>query len=143
MSQTESQDLFGDAHVRRYRETGGEVGHIWKNGSTILLLTTIGRKSGEPRTHALIYGTDDSGTLALVASKGGAPEHPAWYLNLVDQPTVEIELLDEKFSAEARTADETERAYWWPIMTAQWPDYDSYQASTDRQIPVVLIERAD
>jgi deazaflavin-dependent oxidoreductase (nitroreductase family) len=143
MTQTESEDLFGDAHVRRYRETGGEVGHIWKNGSTVLLLTTTGRKSGEPRTHALIYGTDDSGTLALVASKGGAPEHPAWYLNLVDQPDVEIELLDEKFSARARTANETERDHWWPIMTAQWPDYDSYQANTDRQIPVVLIDRVE
>jgi deazaflavin-dependent oxidoreductase (nitroreductase family) len=141
MSQTESEALFGDEHVRRYRETKGEVGHDWKNGSKILLLTTTGRKSGEKRTMALIYGTDDSDTLALVASKGGAPEHPAWYLNLVDEPNVEIELVAEKFKATARTATDEERAHWWPIMAEQWPDYDEYQKKTDRKIPIVLIER--
>ena len=142
MTQAESEALFGDEHVRRYRETGGEVGHVWKKGSKILLLTTTGRKSGAPRTHALIYGDDGSGTLALVASKGGSPEHPAWYLNLVDDPDVEIELLDEEFKAKARTANDEERAHWWPIMNAEWPDYDNYQEKTDREIPVVLIERA-
>src|SRR6476646_4684120 len=74
MTQAESEALFGDEHVRRYRETNGEVGHDWKKGSKILLLTTTGRKSGEPRTHPLIYGTDESETLAVVASKGGTPE---------------------------------------------------------------------
>jgi deazaflavin-dependent oxidoreductase (nitroreductase family) len=141
MTQAESEPLFGEEHVRRYRETGGKVGHIWMNGSKILLLNTTGRKSGETRTHPLIYGTDDSGTLAIVASKGGAPEHPAWYLNLVEDPNVEIELLDEKFKAKARTATDAERSHWWPIMTKEWPDYDDYQEKTDRQIPIVLIER--
>jgi len=142
MSQTESQGLFGDEHIRRYRETNGEVGHIWKEGARILLLTTTGRKSGEKRTHALIYGADDSDTLAVVASKGGAPTHPAWYLNLVDDPNVEIELLAEKFKAKAHTASDEERAHWWPIMADEWPDYDKYQQRTDRKIPIVLIERA-
>ena len=141
MSQTESEALFGEDHIRRYRETGGEVGHIWRNGSTILLLTTTGRKSGEKRTQPLIYGTDASGTLAIVASKGGADEHPAWYLNLVDQPNVEIELLAEKFKATARTASDDERAHWWPILVKEWSDYDAYQEKTERKIPVVLIER--
>ena len=142
MTQAESEQLFGDEHVRRYRETGGEVGHIWKNGATILLLTTTGRKSGESRTLALIYGADDTGTLAIVASKGGAPEHPAWYLNLLDDPEVEVQVKDDKFTALARTASNGERDRWWPIMTAQWPDYDAYQEKTDRQIPIVLLERA-
>jgi deazaflavin-dependent oxidoreductase (nitroreductase family) len=142
MSEQEGAALSGPKHVRRYRETKGEVGHIWKQGSKILLLTTTGRKSGEPRTHPLIYGADGSGALAVVASKGGSPEHPAWYLNLVEDPTVEIELLDKKFKATARTATDKERAVWWPIMAAQWPDYDEYQKKTDRQLPIVLIERA-
>jgi deazaflavin-dependent oxidoreductase (nitroreductase family) len=142
MTQVESEALLGDEHVRRYRETGGEVGHVWKKGSKILLLTTTGRKSGKPRTHPLIYGADGSGALAVVASKGGSPEHPAWYLNLLEDPNVEIELLDEQFKATARTATDEERAVWWPIMVAEWPDYDEYQTKTDRQIPVVLIERA-
>jgi deazaflavin-dependent oxidoreductase (nitroreductase family) len=142
MTQAESEALFGDEHIRRYRETKGEVGHDWKNGSKILLLTTTGRKSGELRTHPLIYGADGSGALAVVASKGGAPDHPAWYLNLEANPSVEIELKDQKFKATARTATDRERAVWWPIMTAEWPDYDEYQKKTDRKIPIVLIERA-
>jgi deazaflavin-dependent oxidoreductase (nitroreductase family) len=142
MSQTEADQLFGDEHVLRYRETDGEVGHIWRNGSTILLLTTKGRKSGEAKTLPLIYGSDDSDTLAIVASKGGAPQHPAWYLNLVEEPLVEVQVLGDIYKANARTATDAQRAHWWPIMTTQWPDYDKYQEKTDRQIPVVLIERA-
>jgi hypothetical protein len=80
--------LFGPEHVRRYRETGGEVGHIW-NGVPTLLLTTTGRTSGEKRTAPLIYG-EDGGAYVVVASKGGAPQHPAWYLNLSADPAVEV-----------------------------------------------------
>ena len=105
---SEAEDLFGDEHVRRYRETDGEVGHIWRRGSKILLLTTKGRTTVEPRTAPLIYETagDD---YVIVASKGGAPEHPGWYENLAKNPDVELQVLDDVFPAHARVAEGDER----------------------------------
>ena len=133
--------LFGEAHVRRYRETGGDVGHIWKEGSTILLLTTKDRKTGEPRTTPLIYAQDGD-RYVIVASKGGAPTHPGWYLNLQKDPNVELQVLDEVFPARARTAEGEERERLWELVNRQWPDYAGYQTKTDRKIPVVVLERA-
>src|SRR5688500_2838381 len=89
-TQTRSEDLFGDQHVRVYRETGGKVGYHWKRGSEILLLTTTGRKSGEKRTMALIFREVD-GAYVIVASKGGHPVHPAWFKNMQANPG-EIEI---------------------------------------------------
>jgi deazaflavin-dependent oxidoreductase (nitroreductase family) len=132
--------LFGQEHVARYRETGGEQGHDWQ-GTKTLLLTTTGRRSGEPREHALIYGRHGDDYL-VVASKGGAPEHPAWYLNLQANPEVELQVGDERFAATARTATPEEKPELWRIMTAEWPAYDSYQTKTDRDIPVVVLSRA-
>ena len=109
---SEAKTLYGQEHVRRYRETGGEVGHIWKEGSTILLLTTTGRKSGEPRTTPLIY-TEDGDRYVIVASQGGAPDHPGWYKNLSRDPDVELQVLDEVFPARARTAEGEERERLW------------------------------
>ena len=105
---SDTENLFGDEHVRRYRETGGEVGHKWKKGSKILLLTTKGRKTGEPRTTPLIYENADD-KYVIVASKGGAPEHPGWYRNLSKNPEVELQVKDEVFPARARTAEGEER----------------------------------
>jgi len=130
--------LFGEAHVRRYRETGGEEGHIWR-GVPTLLLTTTGRRSGESRTTPLIYGRDGD-RYVVVASKGGAPRHPAWYLNLSAQPEVELQVKDEVFPARARTAEADERERLWELMTGIWPAYDDYQSKTERQIPVVILE---
>jgi deazaflavin-dependent oxidoreductase (nitroreductase family) len=138
---SEAEHLFGEEHVRRYRETGGEVGHIWKRGSKILLLTTKGRKSGRPRTKPLIYESDGD-RYVIVASKGGAPEHPGWYENLQQDPNVEVQVLDEVFPARAHTAVGEERARLWKLAAQQWPDYDRYQTKTDREIPVVVLERA-
>jgi proline iminopeptidase len=132
--------LFGDEHVRRYRETRGEVGHIW-NGVPCLLLTTSGRRTGEPRTVPLIYGESDD-AYVIVASKGGHPEHPGWYRNLAANPEVELQVGAEVFPARARTAEGEERDRLWRVMTAIWPGYDEYQAKTDREIPVVVLERA-
>src|SRR5215467_7828527 len=87
---SEAENLFGDEHVRRYRETGGKVGHIWRNNATILLLTTTGRTSGEQRTVPLIYAQDGD-RYVIIASKGGAPEHPGWYKNLDKSPRVELQ----------------------------------------------------
>ena len=138
---SEAETLFGDKHVQRYRETGGEVGHRWKRGSKILLLTTKGRKTGEPRTTPLIYEEDGDGYV-IVASQGGAPTHPGWYRNLTKDPNVELQVLDDVFPARARTAEGEERERLWKLVNQQWPDYDAYQTSTDREIPVVVLERA-
>ena len=132
--------LFGQEHVARYRETGGEQGHDWQ-GTKTLLLTTTGRRSGEPREHALIYGRHGDDYL-VVASKGGAPQHPAWYLNLQADPEVELQVGEERFAATARTATPEEKPELWRIMTAEWPAYDEYQTKTDRDIPVVVLSRA-
>jgi deazaflavin-dependent oxidoreductase (nitroreductase family) len=136
-----AENLFGDEHVKRYRETGGEEGHIWKKGSKILLLTTKGRKSGEPRTTPLIYENAD-GNYVIVASKGGTPENPGWYENLSKDPQVELQVMDEVFPAQARTAEGEERERLWTLAAQQWPDYDEYQKKTDREIPVVVLERS-
>jgi proline iminopeptidase len=137
---TEAQNLFGDEHVRVYRETGGKVGHEWRKGAKILLLTTKGRSSGKPRTAPLIYEADGD-RYVIVASKGGAPEHPGWYRNLAKDPNVEVQVLGEVFPARARTAGGEERERLWQLAAQQWPDYDSYAEKTDRQIPVVVLER--
>jgi deazaflavin-dependent oxidoreductase (nitroreductase family) len=137
---SEAESLFGEEHVRRYRETGGEVGHVWRRGAKILLLTTTGRVTGKPTTAPLIYEHVD-GAYVIVASKGGAPEHPGWYRNLVRSPQVEVQVLGNVFPARARTATGDERERLWRLAAAQWPDYDAYQRRTDREIPVVVLER--
>lgn len=132
--------LFGDEHVRRYLETDGEVGHDW-NGAPILVLFTTGRKSGHQRSHALIYGQDGD-RYVLVASQGGAPAHPNWYLNLVADPDVQLQVRGDRFTARAHTAEGDERERLWRLMNEVWPSYDTYQTRTERQIPVVVFERA-
>lgn len=136
----DDDNLFGTPHVERYRETGGEHGHDWK-GTTTLLLTTTGRRSGEKRTTPLIYQRHGDDYL-VVASKGGAPVPPAWYVNLEQDPNVEVQVRDEVFPARARTATPGEKPELWSTMTATWPAYDDYQRKTDREIPVVVLERA-
>jgi deazaflavin-dependent oxidoreductase (nitroreductase family) len=137
---SEADNLFGDEHVRRYRETGGKVGHLWRNGSTILLLTTSGRSSGEKRTVPLIYAQDGP-RYVIIASKGGAPDHPGWYKNLAKNPDVELQVKDEVFRARARTATGEERARLWRKANEVWPPYDDYAKKTPREIPVVVLER--
>jgi deazaflavin-dependent oxidoreductase (nitroreductase family) len=131
--------LFGDEHIRRYEETDGEIGYLW-NGATILVLTTTGRKSGEPRNFALIYDSrgDD---FVVVASKGGAPEHPGWYENLLAHPDASVQVRGETYGVRARTAEGAERDELWLLMNRSWPNYDAYATRTDRQIPVVVLER--
>ena len=135
-----AEELFGQEHVQRYRETGGEVGHDWIRGAPTLLLTTKGRRSGEDRTTPLIY-QPWNGSYLLIASQGGLPKHPAWYLNIQEEPNVDVQVWDEQFRARARTAKPDERPAMWRQMTEVWPDYDDYQERTDREIPVVVLER--
>ena len=132
--------LFGQEHVDRYRATDGEEGYIWREGSTILLLTTTGRKTGNPTTTPLIYDLDGDDPV-IVASKGGAPEHPGWYRNLQKHSEAEVQIKGETFRVRARDADGAERERLWEQMNRMWPHYAEYQTKTDRQIPVVVLER--
>jgi deazaflavin-dependent oxidoreductase (nitroreductase family) len=132
--------LFGKEHVRRYQETDGAEGHDWQD-TTVLLLTTTGRRTGRKYTTPLIYQkTGDD--YVVVASKSGAEEHPDWYLNLRANPEVGVQVRGDKFTARARTATPEEKPALWKKMAATWPDYDEYQRKTDRDIPVVVLERA-
>jgi deazaflavin-dependent oxidoreductase (nitroreductase family) len=135
-------------HVARYLATDGADGYLWdaslgggKGMVPTLLLTTIGRKSGNALTLPLIFGHSGP-EYVVVASKGGAPNHPAWYLNLDANPEVRVQVKGDKFAARARTANAAERAALWPKMVGIYAPYDEYQAKTDRQIPVVILTRA-
>jgi deazaflavin-dependent oxidoreductase (nitroreductase family) len=132
--------LFGPEHVERYEATGGEEGHEWQDTS-VLILTTTGRKSGEERKTPLIYG-EHEGAYLIVASKGGADEPPAWYLNLQADPEAKIQVWGDRFTVRARDASAEEKTELWSKMTERWPAYDEYQANTERQIPVVVLERS-
>jgi deazaflavin-dependent oxidoreductase (nitroreductase family) len=129
--------LFGDEHVQKYEATGGKVGHDW-NDTSCLILWTKGRKTGETRKHPLIYGRDGE-DYVVIASKGGAPDHPGWYKNLVANPQAEIQVRDKVIPVTARTGTAEDKKRVWPIMTKQWPSYDDYQAGSTRDIPVVLL----
>ena len=142
MTDTEVHDSpqgWVNEHIQKYIETDGAEGHIWQ-GVPTLLLTTTGRKSGLQRRTALIYGEHD-GAYLIVASQGGAPTQPAWYLNLAEHPEVDVQVAADKFTARARTATDAEKPELWKLMTAIWPAYDEYQTKTDRPIPVVVLDR--
>lgn len=130
--------LLGEEHVRRYLETDGEVGHMW-NGVPILLLTTQGRKSGQPRVIPIIYAKVGE-AYVIIGSKGGSPTHPSWYLNIGDNPRVKVQVKGDRFEAEARTAQSPERERLWAEAVKGWPNYDVYQTRTSRQIPVVVLQ---
>jgi deazaflavin-dependent oxidoreductase (nitroreductase family) len=132
--------LFGPEHVERYRATDGEEGYEWQ-GTQTLLLTTRGRRSGEERTTPLIFAPYGENAYTIVASKGGSDEPPAWYLNLDADPAVEVQIKGDRFRARARTASAEEKAEAWPTMVSEWPPYDEYQERTEREIPIVILER--
>ena len=127
-------------HDAVYRKTNGWIGHrtLWIPS---LLLHTVGAKTGKQRTTSLTYARDGDSYL-VVASKGGAPMHPAWYLNLQANPEVRLQVKAEKFKARAHTADAAERARLWPMMVGIYGPYAKYQTLTDRQIPVVVLRPA-
>lgn len=132
--------LIGDEHVAAYRDSDGEVGYWW-NGVPTLLLTSTGRRTGQPRTSALIFGRNEDDYL-LVASMGGAPKHPQWYLNLVAEPHAEIQVQAQQIAVVARTASPEEKPDLWAIMRGLWPNYDAYQERTERDIPLVILSPA-
>ena len=133
-------------HVRDYLETNGENGHMWDSSIAggpgpvpTLLLRTKGRRSGRYVTLPLIYGEADAGYV-IVASKGGAPADPAWFLNLSADPEAAVQVGAERHRVKARVAEGREREELWARMTKVYAPYDDYQANTDRTIPVVVLE---
>ena len=129
---------FVAEHIRRYVDSGGTETEV-VDGLEMLLLTTRGRRSGKRRRTALVYGQDE-GRYVLVASNGGAPADPAWYLNLMADGEVELQVGPDRFVARARRATAEEKPRLWHLMTSLWPDYDTYQAKAEREIPLVVVE---
>ncbi|PZS20431.1 MAG: nitroreductase family deazaflavin-dependent oxidoreductase [Pseudonocardiales bacterium] len=132
--------LYGQEHVERYEATDGAEGYDWLSGTTILILTTTGRRSHQPRKNALIFRPHGQAYL-VVASKGGAPEPPDWYRNLQADPDVRVQIKGEKFAARARTATAEEKPELWQVMVEAWPAYADYQDKTARDIAVVVLAR--
>lgn len=133
-------------HLTRYLNSNGEDGYLWDatigGGSGMiatLLLTTVGRKSGNILTIPLIFGEAD-GAYVVIASKGGAERHPAWYLNLTNDPNVTVQVKADRMDVRARVAEGEERERLWSMMRGIYAPYDDYQAKTSRQIPVVVLE---
>jgi deazaflavin-dependent oxidoreductase (nitroreductase family) len=122
-----------------YRASGGRVGGRFRGGAPVCLLTVRGRKTGAKRVAPLLYVRDGE-RVVVVASKGGMSKHPLWYLNLLANPDCEVEIGREQLVVRARTASPEEKAALWPRLVAMYRDYDDYQARTDREIPVVILE---
>jgi F420H(2)-dependent quinone reductase len=130
-------DFIAD-QVARYEATGGREGGTLE-GKPVVILTTRGRHTGRVRKTPLMRVEHD-GRYVVVASMGGAPRNHVWYLNLVADPDVTVQDGDRVMELQARTANPEERRRWWPRATAAWPAYDDYQANTEREIPVVILE---
>jgi deazaflavin-dependent oxidoreductase (nitroreductase family) len=137
--------LYSHAHVWVYRKTRGKLGNKWRVGAAfprgvpVFLLTTIGRKSGEPKTTPLIY-LQDGERVVIVGSQGGLAKHPQWFLNLTQNPEVKIQIGARVRKMRARVANSEEHAALWPRLVALYADFATYQAWTDRAIPVVILE---
>ena len=139
--------VMSRVNTRLYRLTGGRLGSKWRIGAgfkkpvPICLLTTTGRKSGQPRTVPLCF-LQDGPDIVFVASQGGLPSNPQWFGNIRANPAVEIEIGKQRAAYRARKATNAERTRLWPRLIELYADYDSYQAWTDREIPVVICEPA-
>jgi len=125
-------------HRILFQATGGRIGRRFVDND-MLLLSTTGRRSGKTHTVPLLY-LDGGDAVVVIASWGGRDHHPDWYLNLLAHPAASINVRGTKRQLVARTADPTERAAWWPRVTAAYDGYTEYQSRTDREIPVVLLE---
>ena len=133
--------FFTGVHVFFYRLSGGKLGGRFGK-SPVLLLNTTGRKTGRQRTTPLLY-LQDGDNLILVASYGGAPKHPVWWLNLQAKPEAEVEIGRKKLRVIARQADAAERERLWPLVVAMYGEYAEYQKKTTREIPVVILHPQD
>lgn len=131
---------FNQALIAEFRANGGRVLSGPFAGRDLLLLTTVGARSGQPRIAPLAYTTDGD-RLVVIASKAGAPTHPDWYYNLQAQPLVTVEVGAERFSARASITEGAERERLFAQMAAQLPNFAGYQEKTTRQLPVIVLER--
>lgn len=122
-----------------YKRTGGKVAGSFLQGAPVALLTTTGRKTGEPRVSPLLY-LREGDRVVLVASQGGAAKHPMWYLNLKADPKITVQIKDEILYLTARDATEQERAEYWPKLVEMYSSFEDYQAWTDRVIPIVICD---
>jgi len=125
-----------------YEGSGGTKGTTVRGGLPVVLLTTVGNRSGKLRKTPLMR-VEHEGAYAAVASLGGAPKHPVWYHNVVAHPEVELQDRTEKWDMVAREVHGEEKALWWKRCVAAYPDYADYQEKTDREIPVFVLERKD
>jgi F420H(2)-dependent quinone reductase len=130
--------LVSRLHALLYRASGGRLGGSLGKTAPVVLLTTTGRKSGKKRTTPLLY-LEDGGKYVIIASVGGAPRHPAWYLNLRADPAATIQVGRRRIPVSAETATAEERPRLWDLATRMYPGYDAYQAKTSREIPVVVL----
>lgn len=137
--------VMSEVNTAIYRWTGGLLGSTWRVGAAfprgipILLLTTIGRKSGQPRTAPLLF-IEDGNDVIVVASHGGLPKDPLWYKNLQANPDCEVQIKRRKMRMRARDAAPAERERLWPKLVGHYPDYASYATWTDRVLPIVVLE---
>jgi deazaflavin-dependent oxidoreductase (nitroreductase family) len=122
-----------------YKVSGGRVGGTFLQGAPVALLTTIGRKSGEPRVSPLLF-LRDGNRVVLVASQGGRTNNPMWYLNLKANPKVSVQIKKEVLALTARDATEAERAQYWPELVTMYSSFEDYQNWTDRVIPIVICD---
>lgn len=122
-----------------YKASGGRLGGTFLQGAPVALLTTTGRKTGQPRVSPLLY-LRDGDTVVLVASQGGRTNNPMWYLNLKANPAVSVQIKKEVLTLTARDATQAERDRYWPQLVAMYSSFDDYQSWTDRVIPVVICE---
>ncbi len=129
-------------HALIYRASGGRIGHHVPGAPPMLLLDTVGARSGKRRTTPLAY-FEDGRDVVIVASKGGHPRHPAWYHNLRGHPDTTVQVGSQRRAVHARVAEADERARLWPKAVATWSDYASYQKRTEREIPLVILEPRD
>jgi F420H(2)-dependent quinone reductase len=143
---TPAQERLGNVVIRvmstlnvlAFRLSKGRLGGRFRGGAPVLLLTTIGRKSGERRTAPVLYLADGE-RFVVVASKGGFSKHPLWYKNLESNPNVEVELGSERQKMTAKRASDAEKRVLWPKLVTMYRDFDDYQARTEREIPVVIL----
>ena len=133
--------LLWQLHTGLYRFTFGRAGTRLVDND-MLLLTTVGRVSGKPHTVPLLYLRDGE-RFVVIASYGGRPNHPEWYRNLLDHPEAGVQVRADHFSVVASTMDETDRAEWWPQIVDAYDGYAAYQSRTDREIPVVWLDRVN
>lgn len=131
--------VVGALNTLVYRWSKGRLLGRFPSGAPVCLLTTIGRHSGRPRTVPLLY-LQDGADCVVVASQGGAPQHPAWYLNLLANPAGELERGAERIPVTAQMVDEEQRAALWPRLVAIYPPYETYQRRTTRRIPLVRLK---